>query len=163
MSDIQVPSHGIILVQTEEERQQCYDVRIKVFHIEQKFPLETEIDDMEDASAHFLLRLTPSLEPIGTIRVYKMPGANYYKSSRLAVLKEYRRHRFGRELVLSLHDWVKGQALQEGTLESVKIACHSQIPVKAFYAKFGYEPVGAEFDEEGDPHQKMVLCMPLQP
>lgn len=91
---------------------------------------------MEDASAHFLLRLTPSLEPIGTIRVYKMPGANYYKLSRLAVLKEYRRHRFGRELVLSLHDWVKGQALQEGTLESVKIACHSQIPVKAFYAKY---------------------------
>jgi predicted GNAT family N-acyltransferase len=65
-----------------------------------------------------------------------MPGANYYKLSRLAVLKEYRQHRLGRELVLSLHDWVKGQAQQKGTLESVEIVCHSQVPVKGFYAKY---------------------------
>lgn len=91
---------------------------------------------MEDASAHFLLRLTPSLEPIGTIRAYKMPGASYYKLSRLAVLKEYRRRRFGRELVMSLHDWVKGQAQQESILESVQIVSHSQIPVKGFYTKY---------------------------
>lgn len=91
---------------------------------------------MEDASAHFLLRLTPSLEPIGTIRAYEMPGANHYKLSRLAVLKEYRRHRFGRELVLSLHDWVKGQAREKGTLESVKVVTHSQIPVKGFYTRY---------------------------
>lgn len=46
-----VPSHEIIVVPAvgeagrEELRQQCYDVRIAVFHHEQKFPLETEIDE----------------------------------------------------------------------------------------------------------------------
>lgn len=58
------PSHEIIVAQTPEERQQCYDVvridlsahrttsislspqRIEVFHREQKFPLETEIDEL---------------------------------------------------------------------------------------------------------------------
>ncbi|KAF8969413.1 acyl-CoA N-acyltransferase [Flammula alnicola] len=170
-----IPTHEIVLVRTPEERQQCYDVRIAVFHIEQKFPLETEIDenvhDADDKAAHFLLRLTPSLTPIGTIRAYKQSGVKeYYKLSRLAVLKDYRRYRFGRALVLALHEWVRQDALkllQAGpdtrpTLD-VEIVSHSQIPVKGFYAKFGYEPQGPEFDEDGDPHQKMVFRMPLRP
>jgi len=39
------PGHEIILAQTTEQRQECYDVRIAVFHLEQEFPLETEIDE----------------------------------------------------------------------------------------------------------------------
>lgn len=61
---------------------------------------------MEDVATHFLLRLVPSLVPIGTIRGYKQPGSEYYKLSRLAVLEPYRRFRFGKSLVLALHDWV---------------------------------------------------------
>ncbi|KAF9006612.1 acyl-CoA N-acyltransferase [Cyathus striatus] len=118
---------------------------------------------MEDIATHFLLRLIPSLTPIGTIRVYKNPGASYYKLSRLAVLKDYRKYSFGRTLVLALHDWVKATAQQAGEVRPVQIVAHSQIYVKGFYAKFGYEPEGDEFDEEGDPHQKMVLRLPLQP
>lgn len=44
------PAHEIIVVPgvgqpgREELRQQCYDVRIDVFHREQGFPLDTEID-----------------------------------------------------------------------------------------------------------------------
>ena len=87
---------------------------------------------MEDKATHFLLRLTPSLTSIGTIRVYKMPEADYYKLTRLAVLKEYRNYKFGRALVLALHEWVREHALQD---EAVKIICHSQLHVKGFYAK----------------------------
>jgi len=39
--------------------------------------------------------------------------------------------------------------------------CHSQIQAKAFYAKFGYVPEGNEFDEDGAPHQKMIIHLPL--
>ncbi|KAG6903398.1 hypothetical protein C0995_005421 [Termitomyces sp. Mi166 len=96
--------------------------------------------DTNKTATHFLLRLTPSLTPVGTIRGYKAPGG-YYKLSRLAVLKEYRNFRFGRELVLALHDWVKAQALGAGSTEFVEI--------------------GPEFDEDGDPHQKMILRLLL--
>ena len=47
----QVPPHEIVIVPAvgqpgrEALRQQCYDVRIDVFHHEQKFPLDTEIDE----------------------------------------------------------------------------------------------------------------------
>ncbi|KAF8812213.1 acyl-CoA N-acyltransferase [Phlegmacium glaucopus] len=167
------PQHEIILVDTAEQRQECYDVRIAVFHLEQNFPLETEIDEpvipflkfynMEDNATHFLLRLMPSLTPIGTIRACEIPGAGYYKLTRLAVLKDYRKYKFGRALVLRLHEWVRRHALQVGALGPVKIICHSQLPVTGFYAKFGYEAEGDEFDEDGDPHQKMVLQLPLGP
>jgi len=134
--------------------------RIAVFHLEQQFPLETEIDEpvilflnfykyqdsdtffffpsfysLEDKATHFLLRLTPSLTPIGTIRACQMPGADYYKLSRLAILKDYRKYKFGRALVLALHEWVRRHAQQAGALGPAKIICHSQLPVKGFYAK----------------------------
>jgi len=161
MSDVPVaPAHEIIIV-PEGLREQCYDVRIKVFHLEQGFPLDTEIDEYEQSSTHFLLRLVPSLVPIGTVRVYRPNNASYYKLSRLAVLKDYRRYKFGRDLVLALHDWVKLDTKRIGGFGYAKVIIHSQIPAKGFYAKYGYEPEGEEFDEEGAPHQKMVLRLPL--
>lgn len=42
-------NHEIVRVppgREEELRQQCYNVRIKVFHHEQGFPLEAEIDEL---------------------------------------------------------------------------------------------------------------------
>jgi len=111
-----------------------------------------------------LLRLLPSLRPIGTIRASRgsSGGAPYYKLSRLVVLKEFRKRHFGRELVLALHKWVIADAQSRGE-HFAKLICHSQIPVKAFYAKFGYTPEGNEFDEDGAPHQKMVVHLPLSP
>ncbi|KIK67765.1 hypothetical protein GYMLUDRAFT_68791 [Collybiopsis luxurians FD-317 M1] len=156
------PAHEIIITSNEEQVQQCYQIRIDVFSHEQGFPIETEFDDLDPVSTHFLLRLTPSLTPIGVIRGSKYE-TGIYKLSRLAVLKNYRQFKFGRELVEALHQWIKADALQSGHTGSfVKVLCHSQIPVKGFYAKFGYIPEGNEFDEDGEPHQKMVLELPLQ-
>lgn len=84
--------------------------RITVFHEEQGFPLEGEIEEsvsffssnteailsdvsrFEDIATH-LLRLTPSLFPVGTILTFKVPGAEYYRLSVLAVLEPYRKFR----------------------------------------------------------------------
>jgi len=161
MSNVSVaPAHEIVIVPEGQKalQEECYDVRIKVFHLEQGFPLDTEIDEYEESSTHFLLRLVPSLIPIGTVRAYRPNNASYYKLSRLAVLKDYRRYKFGRDLVFALHDWVKLDSKRVG---GAKVVIHSQIPAKGFYAKYGYEPEGEEFDEEGALHQKMVLRLPL--
>ncbi|KAH9948414.1 acyl-CoA N-acyltransferase [Amylocystis lapponica] len=159
------PAHEILLVPAVGQlgrdtlRQQCYDVRIDVFHHEQKFPLDTEIDDLDETATHILLRLLPSLTPVGTIRCTK--AKDYYKLSRLAVLKDYRKFRFGQELVLALHNFVRSEAQQAEEHDYVKIIAHSQIPVKGFYNKFSYNPEGDEFDEDGAPHQKMVARLIL--
>ena len=89
----------------------------------------------DDEATHILLRLVPSLKPIGTIRCVKMK--DYYKLTRLAVLKDYRQYRFGRALVQSLHDFVKSDAKASGSRvsDTVQVIAHSQIPVKGFYGK----------------------------
>jgi GNAT superfamily N-acetyltransferase len=80
----------------------------------------------------------PSLTPIGTIRTFQVKSSNgdYYKLTRLAILKEYRKYRFGRELVEFMHEWVKAHALETNADgRPVTIVCHSQLPVQGFYAK----------------------------
>ncbi|KAK7470356.1 hypothetical protein VKT23_001784 [Stygiomarasmius scandens] len=167
--------HDIVVAKTKAEIEDCYNVRIEVFHHEQGFPLDTEIDHFDPTATHILLRHFPDSSdsshsapvPIGTIRGTKHSSADgtYYKLSRLAVLKSYRKFKLGRELVGTLHDWIIADAKAsglDGTAESVRVVCHSQIPVKGFYAKYGYIPEGPEFDEDGDPHQKMVLNLPLR-
>lgn len=170
-----IPSYELVVIDPsagqegwEALRQQCYDLRIDVYHHEQGFPLDTEIDEfvsslllllishlklikyrmmysLEDRSTHILLRLVPSLKPVGTIRYTKFE--KYSKLSRLVVLKEYRQYKLGRALVEALHKY----AIQDATrsVEStangaqsnvIRIACHSQIPVKGFYAKYVYSP-----------------------
>ncbi len=92
------------------------------------------IPDRLDATAtHILLRLTPSLRPVGTIRASR--GRGYYKLSRLAVLRDYRKYGLGRELVQAVHDWVRRDAQAAGLTGVVKIRCHSQIYIKGFYGR----------------------------
>ena len=90
---------------------------------------------LDEGATHILLRLVPSLQPIGTIRCTKTE--QYYKLSRLAVLKDFRKYRFGRALVQSLHDFAKADAKASGSRvsETIKVIAHSQIPVKGFYGK----------------------------
>lgn len=99
------------------------------------------LDDSAGISTHLLLRLVPSLEPIGTIRIVNI--ATYAKKlGRLCVLKEYRSFKFGRDLVLASHDHILQQAklAKESEAESgpteLTISLHSQIYVKGFYTKY---------------------------
>lgn len=121
---------------------------------------------MEDISTHILLRLIPSLKPIGTIRGYQVPGTtDTYKLTRLALLKEYRQYGLGRKLVEALHDWIKAHATGSSAPSApppaaathqdtddktntnfdspstddpptFQISCHSQIYAKGFYSKY---------------------------
>ncbi|KAI0796944.1 acyl-CoA N-acyltransferase [Abortiporus biennis] len=150
--------HKDVTKQWEELRQQCFDLRIEVFHHEQGFPLETEVDGLEDIATHFLLRLRPSSKPIGTVRCTKEDG--YCRLRSLVILKDYRKYKFGRDLVEAVHEFAKEEARKSG-LSVIEIHSHSQIPVRGFYAKFGYEPKGEEFAEDGAAHQLMTLQLPL--
>jgi len=152
------PEHEIVVADTPELFDQCLKVRIAVFVDEQEFPLDVEIDEYDriPSTVHFLLRLLPSLEPIGTIRL-TTPN---YKLSRLCVLSPYRKLRFGEVLVKALHTY----ALQDGrgrSLNQISIVTHSQIPVKSFYKRLGYVDEGEEFDEDGAPHQRMRVTLDI--
>ena len=94
--------------------------------------VDTRFDEI---ATHFLLRLTPSLKPIGTVRTFRPPGVDYYKLSRLAVHKDYRKFGFGRALVSAMHDWIEVDSRRRGDTDSAEIVSHSQVAVKGFYAR----------------------------
>lgn len=143
------PAHEIILVKSDDKTltEQCKEIRIKgsslvvspnkltdnppppplVFVDEQKFPLDAEIDEYDDPgqSVHFLLRLLPSLEPIGTIRLVLAKG----KVGRLCLLKDYRKCGFGRDLMVKCHQ----MSASEPGLSQTEL--YAQIPAMPFYAK----------------------------
>ncbi|TCD67566.1 hypothetical protein EIP91_012263 [Steccherinum ochraceum] len=143
-----IPEHEIIIINPADSkdgwkalRQQCYDVRLDVFHHEQGFSAVLEFDELEDCSTHILLRLVPSLKPVGTIRYTKFK--EYSKLSRLAVLKDYRQYKLGRALVETLHRYAISDATKAlksagdgtNTENVIRIVSNSQLPVKPFYAK----------------------------
>ncbi|CAG8597167.1 12883_t:CDS:2 [Acaulospora colombiana] len=131
------PLHELIPVNddTPDLVKQCIDLRITVFVDEQKFPLDTEIDQCEPSvnqvflwcpnmlyisvddgtgkSTHLLLRLVPSLEPIGTVRLVHLSSTEK-KLGRLCVLEEYRNFKFGKDLVLAAHDYLLNQGSSPG-------------------------------------------------
>nr|XP_019008661.1 uncharacterized protein I206_06343 [Kwoniella pini CBS 10737]OCF47442.1 hypothetical protein I206_06343 [Kwoniella pini CBS 10737] len=128
------PPFTLKVAETKDEIEACYDIRIEVFSVEQGFPLETEIDEYDPISIHFLLSISipsPPLEqsinstssssssssitnnkqttekPIGTIRY--VPKTS--KLSRLAIDKEFRKFGFGKILVEGMHNWIKSNYL----------------------------------------------------
>ncbi|VDB97060.1 unnamed protein product [Peniophora sp. CBMAI 1063] len=103
------PPHEVIVAsdypdQEARLRQQCYDVRAEVFCTEQGFSLELEIDENDATATHLLLRLTPSLSPIGTLRLYPAPDGSHLILGRVAILAAYRKYGLGKVLMLAGHE-----------------------------------------------------------
>ncbi|KAK1926512.1 acyl-CoA N-acyltransferase [Papiliotrema laurentii] len=124
-----VPPYTLKVAKTKDEIEAAYDIRLEVFSVEQGFPVETEIDEYDPVSVHFLLTtpipsppdttvqsllpdsLTPNRphpsttqKPIGTIRLVPDLG----KVGRLVVDKEYRKYGFGKVLLCAVDDYIQG-------------------------------------------------------
>lgn len=58
----------------------------------------------DDTATHLLLRLTPSLTPIGTLRLYPAPDGSHLILGRVAILAAYRKYGLGKVLMLAGHE-----------------------------------------------------------
>lgn len=121
-----------------------FAIRRKVFVVEQNCPPELEWE-FEDESVHFLA--TFNGKPAGACRWRKTDDG--YKLERFAVLVDFRKQGIGQALVKAvLLDLPSGAA---------PIYLNAQLQAMPLYAKFGFEKVGAEFEEAGIRHFKMRL------
>uniref|UniRef100_A0A0W0GAN5 Uncharacterized protein n=1 Tax=Moniliophthora roreri TaxID=221103 RepID=A0A0W0GAN5_MONRR len=161
MSFVTPPAHEIVTATIPEEIQQCLHVRIEVFVNEQRFSLNDEIDQYVPSvrfkstsadlvtyvliaimflyrlHAAFQIRLRSNRDPYPP-SPYPFPHPDRYYSWE----QPYRQYKFGRALVDALHNYIKTDAKRHvgSDASTVKVIAHSQIPVKGFYAKFGYIP-----------------------
>ncbi|KZV98380.1 hypothetical protein EXIGLDRAFT_763531 [Exidia glandulosa HHB12029] len=146
------PSYSIERVETAAGLQEEIDLRIEVFHREQGFSVELEVDEHDvvpGPTAHFVIRLQAHGAVVGTVAIpfAQCIGANRPLGSR--------KYGFGSILVRHAEQWALSAAAQEGGLQTV---ISSQEQAMPFYQRLGYtaEARGDKYPDEGVPHQKMV-------
>lgn len=139
---------SVIEITTPKQMEQAFEIRRKVFVLEQKVDPNEEYDEYEKECIH-LLALNGAL-PIGTCRIRKTNSG--YKLERFAVLKEFRGIGAGAALVNAClnHSWLQPT--------ETYIYMHAQEHAVDFYRKFGFEPKGELFWECEIPHYTMWKC-----
>lgn len=124
----------IINVSTEEQLQQALDIRKDVFVLEQKVPIDLEIDDydrLESDAHHVLIKSEGQYAATGRITYYNKDSA---KMQRIAVRKPFRSKGIGRVLMMALEAQARELKLQYSVLDA-------QVQAEAFYRKLGYETI----------------------
>lgn len=117
-----------------------------VFVKEQNVQRERERDEFDTNSNHVLAMHRN--KPIGCARIQIIDGRA--KLERVAVLKNCRKRGVGALLMDYLVTYCKNNAVEE-------IFLHAQCEVSDFYKKWGFEPRGEPFMEEGIKHVEMYL------
>lgn len=133
----------------DEELKSAFNVREKVFVVEQEVDPAEEYDEFEASSTHFLAFLHD--HPVGTARWRFTP--NGVKLERFAVLKEARAQGVGQALVGA----VLADISMNSETKNKQKYLHAQLTAMPLYSKFGFEKEGDIFDECNILHYKMRL------
>lgn len=122
-------------------------IRHIVFEIEQGF--QDEFDEM-DGWADTIVFYDAGGTAIATGRVFLYDqDSSIYKLGRIAVVKEYRKHGLGAEVVKEL----ERIAISQG---AKTLLISAQVRSQGFYEKCGYVATEDKYFEEHVPHVKML-------
>ncbi|GAA5986655.1 hypothetical protein JCM11641_001353 [Rhodosporidiobolus odoratus] len=157
-------SFSTILCATPEEMARSMAIRYQVFCVEQGYDPKIEADHRDPDCDHLLLvrrNDDGSEKDVGTVRWY----APQSKLGRFAVNSAFRGVGAGKLLCEALEDHIRqrrGKAKEKfaGTDEAEVVAWSQKI-AEGFYTKMGWETVGEDFIEEGQPHCKVVKKIKL--
>lgn len=121
-------------------------VRRAVFVEEQGGPALDEPDAWDEVSTHFAVRLEE--EFVGTARLSRV-DTWVGKIGRVSLLPDFRGQGHGARLMAKVMDHAAALGLRT-------LVLHAQVDAVEFYLRLGFHRVGAEFEEGGIPHLKMV-------
>ncbi len=146
----------ISLVETAQQREAVFAVRMLVFVEEQAVPAEEELDAYDLTAAHFYAKHSDATATsdigsadgiVATARLIDK-GHGIAKIGRVAVLKEYRGLGLGFALMLHVEKYAASAGYNEAILEA-------QMHALAFYQKLGYVEEGEIFLDAGIEHKLM--------
>ena len=161
-----------LLAMPAQQLHPLYKLRVDVFVHEQQTPF-AEIDDIDPHpnTHHVLAYIHPGSGPeypfgqpdpgsplrlVGTARVYGKPEDQHI--GRMCVAKDVRGRGIATQIMEQALEVCKGRAAAlDPTTQVARVSLNAQTQAQDFYAKFGFQPVGEPFDEEGIPHVTMEL------
>ncbi|WP_375687019.1 GNAT family N-acetyltransferase [Pseudooceanicola sp. LIPI14-2-Ac024] len=127
-----------------------HDLRRAVFVVEQNIPDPEEWDDLDAGAIHVVGWVDDT--PAGTIRlVTDADGTGHI--TRVCVLAAYRGTGLGAEMIR--HGIARFDAMG---LRAIELS--AQTHARTFYARLGFVATGAEYDDAGIPHVRMVRRQP---
>jgi predicted GNAT family N-acyltransferase len=142
-------AYRILRVQWHEHGALCAAVREKVFVYEMRFSPYVDQDGRDSACQH-VLAISTDGDAIGTGRI-EVDG----KISRIAVLMPWRQHGVGAAVLDELIAIARDRRLGLVSLSAPLFAVD-------FYRDHQFEACGSVYMEEGIPHQKMTLQLPVE-
>ncbi len=140
-------SLDIRVVSSQRDIEDCFEIRHRVFVLEQNVSVELERDEFENISTHFL----GCRGGIAVAAARSRQIENSVKIQRLAVLKSYRGCGYGRQMM----EYMLTSVEPSSGIDQFVLDAQSQ--ALAFYQSLGFEVEGGEFIDAGIPHVKMVL------
>ena len=133
------------LVETAQERNAAFALRLRVFVDEQGVPADEELDGQDESATHAVALLGGDI--VGTGRVLYLDSAEA-RIGRMAVDRPWRRKGIGSRILETLEQAARRRGIGEATL-------HAQTYVIAFYSSLGYVEEGWVFLEAGIEHVQM--------
>jgi predicted GNAT family N-acyltransferase len=128
------PPFAVRIVDWAHEADKLRAIRLAVFVVEQNIPEELEWDEFDASSVHAIAEDARGA-PIGCGRL--LPDGH-----------------IGRMAVIS--DW-RGRGV--GARGDARVLLNAQTQAMPFYARFGFVPAGAEYEEAGIPHWTMERAL----
>jgi predicted GNAT family N-acyltransferase len=132
-------------VETEEDRRAAFDVRRRVFVVEQGVADEIEYDEYDATAIHYLATL--GRDPVAAARA--VIYGEWGKIGRVAVVREHRGEGIGIGITRFVEDDLAGRGI-------TKFFLHAQTWVQGFYEKLGYLAEGDVFQEADIDHVRMT-------
>ena len=133
------------IVTTNQEREDAFSVRRKVFVEEQGVPLSLELDELDETADHFVVYTENT--PIGAGRIREIDNG-IGKVERVCILPEFRGKRLGKLIMQALEDHAASKDFE-------KVVLNAQSYAIPFYEKIGYVITSPEFMDADIPHRTM--------
>jgi predicted GNAT family N-acyltransferase len=147
--DFELMAAVVIPVRTEQQLQNCMQIRKEVFVEEQQIPLELEFDHYDqlgENSRHVLVELDEQYAAAARITPY---GDHVGKIQRVAVRRAFRSRGIGKVLMEGLEEQARELGFQ-------KVVLDGQLHAVPFYEKLGYVVTSEEpFGDTGFLHHRM--------
>ncbi len=134
----------IVEVHNDNQLQDAFYVRTKVFVDEQQVPETIEKDQYEQEAYHFVGYINEQPVSAGRCRITE----NEAKLERICVLKEFRGQSLGKKLILHME-----QSLVKRGITIVKLG--AQTHAEVFYHHLGYQTISDIFLDAEMPHVMM--------
>lgn len=131
-----------------EPYEDCAAIRKEVFCEEQKYPVDAEFDELDNATPHLVVY--ENGVPVATGRIVYVDESSCH-IGRIAVKKMCRGKGFGKTVVEELLRRVKSEKIPTVTIEA-------QTHAEGFYNKLGFKAVNREVIYDLHiPHYRMIL------